>query len=131
RTAYRPRPPERAGSPARSAPARRPRSRPACVEVRRRRISIRPAPSHSLANDLDDPRRLDVRHDALDPGHDEIVPPPTAIEEYADSRPRGNDRHVKRVHDLASETLGERGGPVGEVGAVEGEGLSAFRPRTH
>src|SRR5207245_7235511 len=109
--------------------ARRRRSRCACVEVRRRRrMSIRRAPSHSLANDLDDPCRLDFGHDALDPGHDQIAPPLTAIEEYADSRPRGNDRYVIGVHDLASETLGERGGPVREVGAVEGEELSVFGP---
>src|SRR5215470_17245842 len=100
--------PSRTSKIARAVPDGPPPTMAAAARSRSRRVD----PSHLLAHDLDDPRGLDLGHDALDPRRDDVAAPSAAVEEYADSRPGRNDRDVVRVGDLAAETVRERIRPV-------------------
>src|SRR5262249_62379086 len=81
------------------------------------------APSHSVADRLDDARHLVLLHRALDPGYDQVILDPATIEEYADPRPGQHGWRVVGVDDPPSEELLERRREVREVRAVEGKRL--------
>src|SRR6516225_10658977 len=101
-----------------------------CLKKKSQR-SRRDRPSHLLANDLQNALGLGLGRHALDPRHDHVVQVAATIEEYADPRSRRNYRHMIGVENLAAKTCRQRRRPVGQVGAIEREELSARGPREH